>query len=154
LGPVDLTAVRHSLGRESFEVCSVLHGDDGFGLNAPRNRIDWVIAGGESGINARPCDLTWIRSVVRQCQSAGIPAFVKQMGSRPFDSDAMKAVPDSDRKMTIEEVKSPAGIFTLSMCLEASVVEITDSKGGNIEDFPPELRVREFPTTEAVHAAD
>ncbi len=45
--------------------------------------IDWVIVGGESGPKARPCDLTWIHSIVRDCTNAGVPVFVKQLGSRP-----------------------------------------------------------------------
>ena len=42
--------------------------------------IDWVIVGGESGPGARECDVAWIRSVVEQCQAAGVPVFVKQLG--------------------------------------------------------------------------
>lgn len=46
--------------------------------------IDWVIVGGESGPGARPCDVAWIRSVVRQCRAPGVPCFVKQdSGPRP-----------------------------------------------------------------------
>lgn len=45
--------------------------------------IDWVIVGGESGPNARPCDLTWVHSVVHACLEVGVPVFVKQLGSRP-----------------------------------------------------------------------
>jgi len=41
--------------------------------------IDWVIVGCESGANRRPCKLEWIESVVGQCQSTGIPCFVKQI---------------------------------------------------------------------------
>jgi protein gp37 len=44
--------------------------------------LHWVVVGGESGPNARPCNLAWIRSVVEQCKSAGVPVFVKQTGSR------------------------------------------------------------------------
>jgi protein gp37 len=47
--------------------------------------IDWVIVGGESGPCARPMDLAWARSVVRQCKDAGVPCFVKQLGARAFD---------------------------------------------------------------------
>lgn len=43
--------------------------------------IDWVIVGGESGKGARPCDESWIRSIVEQCREAGVPCFVKQLGS-------------------------------------------------------------------------
>ena len=45
--------------------------------------IDWVIVGGESGPGARPCNVDWVRSIVRQCAAAGVPCFVKQLGSRP-----------------------------------------------------------------------
>jgi protein gp37 len=45
--------------------------------------LDWVIVGGESGANARPMDLHWATSIVRQCKHAGVPCYVKQLGSRP-----------------------------------------------------------------------
>ena len=45
--------------------------------------IDWAIVGGESGTDARPCDLTWIRRIVGQCTNAEVPVFVKQLGRRP-----------------------------------------------------------------------
>jgi protein gp37 len=45
--------------------------------------LDWVIVGGESGHGARPCDLAWIRSIVKQCKKAGTSVFVKQLGSKP-----------------------------------------------------------------------
>lgn len=56
---------------------SVYHRDPLF----DRNGIDWVIVGGESGPDARPCDIAWIRSIVHQCRAAGVPCFVKQLGS-------------------------------------------------------------------------
>lgn len=46
------------------------------------NSIDWVIAGGESGHNARPMDPEWVRSIRDQCLDAGIPFFFKQWGGR------------------------------------------------------------------------
>ncbi len=45
--------------------------------------LDWVIVGGESGPNARPCDVAWIRSIIAQCKVAGVPCFVKQLGAFP-----------------------------------------------------------------------
>ena len=41
--------------------------------------IHWVIVGGESGPGARYCSIENIRSVVKQCQAAGVPVFVKQI---------------------------------------------------------------------------
>lgn len=49
-------------------------------LAGPR-RLHWVVVGGESGPGARPCDISWIRSIVQQCQAADVPIFVKQLGS-------------------------------------------------------------------------
>jgi len=48
--------------------------------------IDWVIVGGESGndngkYRYRPCELEWIETIVRQCQAADVPVFVKQLGT-------------------------------------------------------------------------
>lgn len=87
--------------------------DDGF-------KIDWVIVGGESGPHARPCNIDWIRDVMRQCREAQIPVFVKQLGSRPvFD---------------ILDTQQPYGA--------------ADSKGGNPDQWPEDLRVREWPKGE------
>ena len=44
--------------------------------------IGWVIVGGESGRGARPMDLGWARDIRDQCAVAGVPLFVKQLGSR------------------------------------------------------------------------
>lgn len=40
-------------------------------------RINWVIVGAETGPGARPCELEWVRSIVRQCKAATVPPFVK-----------------------------------------------------------------------------
>jgi len=44
--------------------------------------IQWVIAGGESGSNARPMDPDWVRSIRDQCLDAGVAFFFKQWGGR------------------------------------------------------------------------
>ena len=45
--------------------------------------LHWVIVGGESGPLARQFDLSWSYSIILQCRKAGVPVFVKQLGSRP-----------------------------------------------------------------------
>jgi protein gp37 len=45
-----------------------------------RDRIHWVIVGGESGPNARPMHPDWARSIRDQCQQARVPFFFKQWG--------------------------------------------------------------------------
>lgn len=47
----------------------------------PPDGIGWVIAGGESGPGARPCELDWLRSLRDQCADAEVPFFCKQLGS-------------------------------------------------------------------------
>lgn len=42
--------------------------------------IQWLIVGGESGPGARPIDVSWVRSIRRQAQAAGVPFFFKQWG--------------------------------------------------------------------------
>lgn len=40
--------------------------------------INWVIVGGESGPNHRPCAVSDITGIVDQCRAAGVACFVKQ----------------------------------------------------------------------------
>lgn len=42
--------------------------------------IDWVVAGGESGPNARPMHPDWVRGLRDQCAEAGVPFLFKQWG--------------------------------------------------------------------------
>jgi len=44
-------------------------------------RPDWLIIGGESGPGARPMEIDWARTLVRQSREAGITPFVKQLGA-------------------------------------------------------------------------
>lgn len=50
------------------------------------HQINLVICGGESGPKARPMHPDWARSLRDQCQAAGVPFFMKQMGGvrKPF----------------------------------------------------------------------
>lgn len=54
--------------------------------------IGWVIVGGESGPGFRPMQLEWLESVVRQCDSAGVPVFTKQDSA--MKSGQQGAIPD------------------------------------------------------------
>jgi protein gp37 len=44
--------------------------------------IHWVIAGGESGGNARTMDPNWVRSIRDQCSAASVAFLFKQWGGR------------------------------------------------------------------------
>ena len=43
--------------------------------------INWVIIGGESGPMSRKCSAEWINDLKHDCISAGVPVFIKQLGS-------------------------------------------------------------------------
>jgi len=45
-----------------------------------RNKLDWVICGGETGPGARPMHPDWARALQDQCQMAGVPFFFKHWG--------------------------------------------------------------------------
>lgn len=86
--------------------------------------IHWVIVGGESGPRARPFDLAWARSILRQCKPFGIPVFVKQLGANA-------------RQLMIRPGCSVREAF--------EPLDLHDRKGGNIDEWPSDLRIREFP---------
>ncbi len=86
--------------------------------------IAWVIVGGESGSGARPCDVAWIRSIRDQCQAAGVPVFVKQIGSNP--------IPFTGSRIKFYKPDQVA-------------VVLNDRKGGDWNEWPADLRIREFP---------
>lgn len=81
-----------------------------------RNGIQWIIVGGEStqgGAVGRAFDIGWARKAVSQCYEAGVPVFVKQLGSAPEFCDKALA--------------------------------LADRVGGEISEWPEDLRVQEFP---------
>jgi protein gp37 len=96
LGPVDLGIGDPHRGHESDDVygwphpkvCLDCSDPDGaepdivfFERDPDPCGLSWVIVGGESGPGARPMSVRWARMLVRECQSAGVPVFVKQLGS-------------------------------------------------------------------------
>lgn len=51
-------------------------------FNKPHGQrgVDWVVAGGESGPNARTMHPDWVRALRDQCAAAGVPFLFKQWG--------------------------------------------------------------------------
>ncbi len=87
-------------------------------------RLDWIIVGGESsqgGAQARPFNIEWARSTVAQCKAAGVACFVKQLGARPWFGTTRDGEP------------------------HIIMVDCNDRAGADPEEWPEDLRVREFP---------
>ncbi len=104
--------------------------------------IDWVIVGGESGPHARPMQIVWAMDLVRQCQAAGIPAFMKQLGAQPrgWCVGALHA----DDQTEIGADYCDAHESHEGTACERCVL-LTDRKGGDMTEWPEELRVRKVP---------
>lgn len=126
IGPVDFTLSGATIeGWDEDWKYNVLSGHE---FSSPRDdsdpksdKVDWLITGGESGHHARQCNVDWIRSIVRQCQGADCPVFVKQLGSN-----------------CIAEFDDNHGTVT-------GRIHCSDPKGGDPDEWPEDLRVREFP---------
>jgi len=108
--------------------------------------IDWVIAGGESGSKARPLHIDHVRSLMMQCQSARVPMFVKQLGSVPVMSETEWRKPGFPTRLlnARNHRKAPPGTVP---------IKLFDKKGGNPEEWPINLRAREFPKSAAERAS-
>ena len=59
--------------------------------------LQWVIVGGESGLNARPMELEWVRSLRDQSIQAGVAFFLKQLGGVRKKRGGVRAVIDAER---------------------------------------------------------
>lgn len=112
--------------------------------------VDWVIVGGESGAGARPCNVEWVRDIVRQCRAAGVAAFVKQLGAKPYDSTLGEKVPGATVAHKPSEPVTAEDCRVIGACLQAMTdLGIRDKKGGTPAEWPTDLRVREFPEAAA-----
>lgn len=119
--PVLFVSYEPALGPVDFGEHLVLGRWDSVGRELPKRGIDWLIVGGESGHGARPFDVAWARSAIEQCKAAGVPVFVKQLGAYAILD------PRYDRSIS------------------GATRMLRDRKGGDPDEWPEGLRVREWP---------
>lgn len=65
--------------------------------------IDEVIAGGESGEEARVCDYAWVLDLRRQCEEKGVAFHFKQTGARFFKDGRLYRIKRSDQRRQAEK---------------------------------------------------
>lgn len=147
LGAVDLVAALAAAeARADVQEAIERHPDAAGGQH-----LHWAIVGGESGRCPRPCHVEHVRSLVHQCRSMGIAPFVKQLG-------AVVILPTVDAGAGFFEVGAleerqraewpppvSFGNRTARQEFNGRQVLLRDPKGGDLAEWPPDLRVREFP---------
>lgn len=106
-------------------------------LNMPNvlESCKWVIVGGESGPRSRMCETGWIYSLIDQCRAAGVACFVKQLGAHCLSWGGHPNQMDDWRFYEARGYVQPEDWWVLPV----------KGKGGDPEDWPAGLRVREFP---------
>ena len=120
------------------------------------SRLDWVVAGGESGPKARPSHPDWFRSLRDQCAAAGVAYFFKQWGNwRPIGPlyedndtaehlDALDTDPDiypkecwvtpSGHRWPPSDGQAPVG--TWAMCRDTKFVTGRELDGRTHDEYP------------------
>ena len=95
-------------------------------------KLHWVIIGGESGGRARLFSVPAAKRLIGDCQAAGVPIFLKQLGTRPAidPEDTLEGWPTHVRRST-------------GKC--GGQIILTDAAGADWDEWHPSLRVRDYP---------
>jgi len=124
--------------------------------------IDWVIAGGESGKNARPCHPDWVRNIQRQCRKQNIPFFFKQWGEwvTAKEIKSFEGISKVPAKIMLKDGTLINGIFaddikrwknttgrSIKEMRPVIVLKFGKSKSGAMLDG---VKYKEFPKTEGI----
>lgn len=148
LGPIDLNGLPDPKGDPSWDASALLGiRECAFGATVSResiDKLDWVIVGGESGSNARVSDLDWYRSIAAQCRESQTALFMKQLGAYPVVGLREDMVGHHPTHKTAPSVGRAfaRGAF-------GDRLKLIDRKGGDPNEWPEDLRVREFPAVSA-----
>jgi protein gp37 len=154
LGPVDLSHINHpmavhysDIGDPTAVTYSPLSGEGQIQGRAAQladeQQIQWVIVGGESGPGARPCHLDWVRSLIKQCGEAGAACFVKQLGAHVEWSGSQGGYGNGPSNVW------PRSDGSFDTGRGAYRKHLIDKKGGDMSEWPEDLRVRQFPAVKA-----
>lgn len=112
-------------------------------VHGMRNDKFWVIVGGESGPGARPMDLAWARSIVRQCRTSGVACFVKQLGAHPQEIAYATDVTDQESKRWMRDGWTQ--LYDAAGSHWRKYLRLKNHKGGDMAEWPEDLRIREMP---------
>lgn len=111
-----------------------------------RSHIQWLVLGGESGPKSRHFYVEWARDVRKFCQKTGTPLFIKQLGSfcldhndQGFEGEEPHCWPAGTAdKLPVPEDDEMQG--------DPIPIRLKDRKGGDMAEWPEDLRIREYPS--------
>lgn len=103
-------------------------------LRAYLGGLSLVIVGGESGPHARPFDIECARIIREQCAETKTSFFMKQFGSKPIRHWPRQAFPFEPTKWHAQAM---------------DILRLKDPKGGDMSEWPVDLRVRQMPEVRA-----
>lgn len=142
------------LGAVAFDTISSSTTGHGQALQSYSSALDWCVVGGESGSKARAFDVTWAREVLMAGRLGSMRVYVKQLGSnvrdrndaRFFDSGGTDV---ADKRAwplgTVDKVEhNPNGVREEYQGAPIRI-RLADRKGGDWDEWPADLRVREAP---------
>lgn len=130
LGPIDYSKWLDACGY----YCDHDYSDGLYGHRPERPLIEQIVTGGESGNNPRPYAARWARDAIRQCREAGVACFVKQLGALHVDE-------------IDEETRARMDLGPAAREHELMRIVLEQAKGDDPDEWPEDLRVREFPRT-------
>jgi protein gp37 len=95
--------------------------------NAGMRRLNWIIAGGESGPRSRACSTAWLETISEHCaeqlgmgtQPWPVPCFIKQLGAHVL----------ADAQNILGGVR----------------LKLKAKKGQRVEEWPDALKVQQYP---------
>lgn len=110
-------------------------------------RLHWVICGGESGLQARPFDVQWARSIVSQCRDSGVKVFIKQLGAQPrgWCASRVHCSPPEDAEDLRDHYCDNYEASEQRDPCPGRCMMFADRSGGDLAEWPEDLRVQEFP---------
>ena len=122
--------------------------------------VDHVIVGGESGTHADRTEVAWLRRIVKDCEAAKVPVFCKQVGGNVVDrNDAgfeaehhvWAEGPEAGQPVEPSAWPSPKDVehdidgYREEYQGAPVRIRLHDKKGGDMAEWPADLRVRQFP---------
>lgn len=145
IGEMDCASCRVRFWGDTCPICGIKDGEDemgmvGFAENAvtPYENIHWIIAGGESGTDARPMHPDWAQSLRVQCAEAGVPFFFKQWGEwiQGRDLEDYRLGQFHGETVEVEQRSNPDQCTRITLCKAGKRVTGRILDGRTHDEYP------------------